>query len=100
MSLSISAVASVVFAVALLAALPTGGAGGAGQSRPTIGRIIRDDPALDRLLGSDAKIEVLESGFTWTEGPVWMRDGGDLLFSDIPGNSLMEWEEGGGVKRF
>src|SRR5437867_3842959 len=100
MQLSISAIASITLAVVLLAALPTGVAGGSGQNRPTIGRIIRDDPALDRLLASDAKVEVLESGFTWTEGPVWVKDGGYLLFSDIPRNSLMKWKEGEGVTLF
>src|SRR5437667_321222 len=95
MPLSISAVASLALAAVLLAAIPTGA-----QTRPTIGRIIRDDPALDRLLASDAKIEVLESGFTWTEGPVWVKDGGYLLFSDIPRNSLMKWKEGEGVTLF
>jgi len=58
---------------------------------PTIGRIHRENPKLDTLLPSDATIEVLASGFAWSEGPVWDRAGGFLLFSDIPNNVVMKW---------
>jgi gluconolactonase len=54
---------------------------------PTIGRIIRADPRLDRLISRDAKIEVLASGMKFAEGPVWIKEGGYLLFSDVPRNS-------------
>ena len=65
---------------------------------PILGRIHREDPRLDELIPRDAQIEVLSSGFDWTEGPVWVPDeGGFLLFSDIPRNSVMKWVEGKGV---
>lgn len=69
---------------------------------PTIGEVIRLDPRLDQLIDKDAKIEVLSSGFVWTEGPVWVGDpkSGYLLFSDIPRNSVMKWEEGKGASLF
>ena len=69
---------------------------------PTIGEVVRLDPALDTLIPKDAKIEVLSSGFVWSEGPVWVKDdqGGHLLFSDIPRNSVMIWREGVGAKLF
>ena len=67
---------------------------------PTLGRIIREDPRLDQLIPTDARIEVLGSGFEWTEGPVWIKDGGHLLFSDIPRNSVLKWKEGAGVTLF
>ena len=41
---------------------------------PTLGRIIRLDPAIDKLIPKDAAIEVLSSGFKWAEGPVWVPD--------------------------
>jgi hypothetical protein len=41
--------------------------------------IERLDPALDRLVPADAVIEVLAGGYDWTEGPVWVKDGGYLL---------------------
>ncbi len=67
----------------------------------TIGQIIRHDPRLDDLVAADAKIEVLAEGFCWSEGPVWVpRDGGYLLFSDIPRNSIFKWQEGAGLSLF
>jgi gluconolactonase len=66
----------------------------------TIGEIERLDPAFDKLVAPDAKIEVLAKGFTWTEGPVWVPQGGYLLFSDIPRNSVFKWKEGEGVSLF
>jgi gluconolactonase len=67
---------------------------------PTFGHIIRDDPRMDALIPRDARIEVLASGFEWSEGPVWIREGGYLLFSDIPRNAIMKWKEGEGLSLF
>jgi gluconolactonase len=67
---------------------------------PSFGKIHRDDPKLDELLAPDAKIEVISSGFQWAEGPIWIKDGGYLLFSDIPRNQIMKWKEGIGVTLF
>ena len=67
---------------------------------PAIGRVVREDPRIDKLIPKDARIEVLASGFEWTEGPVWIKDGGYLLFSDIPRNSVMKWKEMEGVSLF
>ncbi|WP_231993847.1 SMP-30/gluconolactonase/LRE family protein [Pseudobythopirellula maris] len=68
---------------------------------PTLGEVVRLDPALDELIEPGAKIEVLAGGFDWSEGPVWVpRDGGFLLFSDIPPNRVMKWVEGQGVSVF
>ena len=67
-----------------------------------IGRIERIDDALNKYIPKDAKIEVLADGFTWTEGPVWVDDvdGGYLLFSDIPRNSIFRWSPSRGVELF
>ena len=43
---------------------------------PTVGSIERLDPRLDTLVPPGATIEVLASGFAWSEGPVWVRAGG------------------------
>ncbi len=64
---------------------------------PVLGEVVRMDPRLDRLIPKDARIEVVASGFLWSEGPVWIKEGGYLLFSDIPRNSVMKWKEGEGV---
>ena len=72
--------------------------GQAPSSRPTIGTIVREDPRFDSLVPRDAVIEVLASGFEWSEGPVWMKEGdGFLLFSDIPNNVVHKWSEAEGL---
>ena len=67
---------------------------------PTIGQIVRVDPRLDKLIPKDAAIEVLASGFTWAEGPVWVKQGGYLLFSDVPENTIFKWTEKEGLSVF
>jgi len=67
---------------------------------PTLGSIERKDPRFDRLVPADARIERLADGFAWAEGPVWVRKGKYLLFSDIPNNAVLAWQEGRGVRRF
>lgn len=68
---------------------------------PTIGELVVSDPAFHELVSKDAEIEVLTSGFLWAEGPVWVPEkdhayGGFILFSDIPNNRVVKWEEGKG----
>lgn len=60
----------------------------------TIGRIVRLDPALDELIDASAPIEVLAEGFVWSEGPAWIKEGGYLIFSDVPQNTIFKWKEG------
>lgn len=50
--------------------------------------------ALRLLSGS---IEQLASGFYWAEGPVWFGDGRYLLFSDIPNNRILRWDDCSGA---
>jgi gluconolactonase len=71
-----------------------------GGTKPTIGTIERLDPALDALLANDAVLEKLADGFAWTEGPVWVKKGGYLLFSDIPNNAVMKYKDGEKVSVF
>ncbi len=68
----------------------------------TIGRIERLDEALDAIVDANTPLEVLASGFTWCEGPVWVGDdhGGHLLFSDIPRNSIFRWSPASGIELF
>src|SRR5689334_2895088 len=67
---------------------------------PAIGSIERLDPALDKLVPRDAKIEKLATGFSWAEGPVWVSRDGALLFSDVPQNVVHKWTPGKGVTDF
>jgi gluconolactonase len=63
-------------------------------------KVTRDDPRLDALIPPTAKIDVLADGFEWAEGPVWIRDGGYVLFSDIPNNRIMKWSPDSGLSVF
>lgn len=67
---------------------------------PTLGSIERLDPALDALLPAGAVIEKLAEGFSWSEGPVWVKAGEALLFSDVPQNRVYRWTEGKGITVF
>jgi gluconolactonase len=65
--------------------------------QPVETKIIRKDSALDTIISTDAKIEKLAGGFQFTEGPVWVREGGYLLFSDPNNNLIYRWSEDDGV---
>jgi gluconolactonase len=64
------------------------------------GTVLKMDPALDFLVPVDYRIEKLAEGLVFTEGPLWIRDGGYLLFSDVRGNALYRWAPGEGVSDF
>ncbi len=41
----------------------------------------------------EGPVEVIASGYIWTEGPVWVGgEDGHLLFSDVPGNAIYSWD--------
>ena len=65
--------------------------------QPVETRIIQLDPALDSVIPADTKIEKLAGGFLFTEGPVWVREGSYLLFSDPNNNLIYRWSENEGV---
>ena len=70
------------------------------QPFPTAGSVERLDPALDQLIDPKTKIEVIASGFTWSEGPVWDKQKNRLLFSDVPENTVYQWNLKDGVSVF
>ncbi len=41
----------------------------------------------------NAAVERLYTGCRWSEGPVWFGDGRYLLWSDLPNNRILKWEE-------
>jgi gluconolactonase len=46
-------------------------------------------------------VERLATGLYWAEGPVWFGDGRYLLFSDIPNNRILRWDDcSGAVSEF
>lgn len=63
----------------------------------TIGSIDRRMAGLDQIIPESAEIEVLATGFTWPEGPVWVEREKALYFNDVPENKMYRWsaETGG-----
>jgi gluconolactonase len=51
---------------------------------------------LRELVDEDAEVEQIATGFTFTEGPIWMPDG-SLHFSDMPGDKRRRWHPDEGV---
>src|SRR5258706_6543081 len=58
-------------------------------------RIEALNPRFKYKIGN-AYIERIATGLRWAEGPVYFRDGGYLLWSDIPNNRIMRWSEDDG----
>ncbi len=51
------------------------------------------DPAFSKYRLAQASVERLFTGCRWSEGPVWFGDGRYLLWSDIPNNRILRWDE-------
>jgi len=51
---------------------------------------------LTDLVDENAEVEQIATGFTFTEGPIWMSDG-SLHFSDMPGDKRRRWHPDEGV---
>jgi gluconolactonase len=51
------------------------------------------DPSFARYRIAQTKVERIAGGMRWCEGPVWFGDGRYLLWSDIPNNRIMRWDE-------
>jgi gluconolactonase len=51
------------------------------------------DQSFARYRVNSASVERIAHGFRWCEGPAWFGDGRYLLWSDIPNNRMLKWEE-------
>jgi gluconolactonase len=67
---------------------------------PAIGRLTTFDASFHDAVAADARIEKIAEGFTWSEGPAWIRNGAYLLFTDVPENTLYRWSERDGLSVF
>ena len=54
------------------------------------------DPRFDRCLIGHARVERLWTGTRWAEGPAWFAAGRYLIWSDIPNNRMMRFDEANG----
>lgn len=57
------------------------------------------DPRALEIIEPQTQIEVLATGYAWTEGPLWIDDG-YLLFSDIPNNLIEKYTPGEGTSLY
>jgi gluconolactonase len=55
------------------------------------------DPSFARYRINNAGVEQLATGMRWCEGPVWIGDYRCLLWSDIPNDRIMKWDEASGA---
>src|SRR5688500_5637152 len=63
--------------------------------------VVRNDPAMDEIVGPNPKVFKLAEGFKFTEGPVWIKkDGGYLLFSDPNANTIYKYTSSGNLEPF
>jgi gluconolactonase len=62
--------------------------------------VVRLDPAIDEIVPPNPKIFKLAEGFQFTEGPIWVRDGNYLLFSDPNANRIYKYTPEGQLSVF
>ena len=78
-----------------------GGVRGASAQAPTPARIEQLAPELDKIIAVNEPIKELASGFGGplgpAEGPLWWKEGGYLLFTDIHNSRRMKYTPGQGV---
>ena len=55
------------------------------------------DESFNRYRLPLAKVERLATGGRWAEGPVWLGDARCLVWSDIPNNRMLRWDEESGA---
>lgn len=60
--------------------------------------VVRNDPAINKIVGPNPKVFKLAEGFQFTEGPVWTKEG--LLFSDPNANTIYRYSTDGKLSVF
>ena len=56
--------------------------------------VLLNKAEFEKIVSPSAKVEKLAEGMQFTEGPVWIKEGGYLLFSDIPADEIKKWKQG------
>ncbi|HLX93442.1 MAG TPA: SMP-30/gluconolactonase/LRE family protein [Puia sp.] len=70
-----------------------------GQHRPeattvgqdSLGRIELYTAGANKIIDSQARIEIIGRHYLWSEGPVWVQKKQMLLFSDVRANAIFKW---------
>jgi len=91
----------IIYLLVLFAAV-SGVARTAAQDAQTV---VRLDPAIDRIVPQGAQLEKLRDGYEAKnapalEGPVWIRNGGYLLFSHMPARTIEKWTTDGQISTY
>ena len=55
--------------------------------------VVALEPSFNKYRIATAAVERIATGLRWAEGPLWIGDGRYLLWSDIPNNRIMKWDE-------
>ncbi len=69
------------------------------RSEQNPAKVERLDPTANDVIPDGAVLQKLTTGYTWTEGPIWTREG-YLLFADIPSNTIRKLSPGGTASIF
>ncbi len=59
--------------------------------------VVVQHPDMLQLVAADARFDILAEGFRWSEGPVVEPGTGDVLFSDVPANTVYRWNKAEGL---
>src|ERR1700675_2067228 len=73
--------------------VPTFAAGWEQATRYPDPAIVALDPRFEKYWLKLSCVERIATGCRWAEGPVYFGDGRYLLWSDIPNNRILKWEE-------
>jgi gluconolactonase len=57
--------------------------------------VLRLDPSIDEIVPPNPKLHKVADGFLFTEGPIWLKAGGYLLFSDPNANRIYKYDPKG-----
>jgi len=60
--------------------------------------IERLNASADSILSAEISVQVIGTGYAWSEGPLWIESEKMLLFSDVPTNTIYKWKEEKGVE--
>ncbi len=56
------------------------------------------DPRFNAVATGATSLECLCTGAVWSEGPIWMKEDGSVLWSDIPNNRMLRWHASCGMQ--
>ena len=90
--------ATAMIALPGCAAAPPADPAASAEAFATVGAVERFDARADAILPQGARVERLtDDVFDWSEGPVWHPARRQLLFTDVPANTLYGWSEREGL---